>query len=78
MVHIAHMVPLVHIAGLYHVHQPNHCWGKPERAPHRLVVDVGGTSVACMPDNLHYIYTVVVGGTSVVCPTIYTTYTVFG
>ena len=45
MVHIAHMVPLVHIAGLYHVHQPNHYWGKPERAPHGSVVNVGGTSV---------------------------------
>ena len=24
-----------------------HIWGEPERAPHRSVVDVGGTSVAC-------------------------------
>ena len=49
-------------------------WGTPERAPHRSVVDVGGTSIAC--PTIYVTYTVVVGGTSVACPIIYTTYTV--
>ena len=52
-------------------------WGKPERAPHRLVVDVGGTSFACL--TIYATYTVFgwsvvdVGGTSVACLTIYFT-----
>ena len=49
-------------------------WGEPERAPHRSVVDVGGTSVAC--PTIYDTYTVDVGGTSVACPTMYDTYTV--
>ena len=32
-------------------------WGEPELAPHRLVVDVGGTSVACQ--TIYATYTVV-------------------
>ena len=40
-----------------------HYWGEPERAPHRSVVDVGGTSVAY--PTIYTAYTVVVGGTSV-------------
>ena len=32
-------------------------WGKPERAPRRSVVDVGGTSVAC--PTIYAAYTVV-------------------
>ena len=50
-------------------------WGEPERAPHRSVVDVGGTSVACL--TIYDTYTVDVGGTSVASSTIYATYRVF-
>ena len=32
-------------------------WGEPERAPHRLVVDVGGMSVTCL--TIYATYTVV-------------------
>ena len=32
-------------------------WGKPERTPHRSVVDVGGTSIAC--PTIYTTYTVV-------------------
>ena len=32
-------------------------WGEPERAPHRSVVDVGGTSVTC--PTIYTTYTVV-------------------
>ena len=51
-------------------------WGEPEGAPHRSVVDVGGTSVAY--PTIYATSTVIVGGTSVACLTIYTTYTVVG